>query len=132
MLSDMAIVARLRERAHARRIARLTPETALRLAAALYAVVGADRARPRPARPAGGEDLDFAVEIWTRDGQRVARVLARAANALVARGAWKAACEQYPDDIVMLRHGAWVLERNIEVGPEVRHAASRTDGKLSG
>jgi hypothetical protein len=45
--------------------------------------------------PLEPEDLPFVVEVWDRDDLHVERVLARATNALVARGAYQVAARLY-------------------------------------
>jgi hypothetical protein len=56
------------------------------------------------------EDLPFKVEEWDRDGNRIERVIARAANLVVGRGAYEAACRQYPKARLTLRQGIRVIE----------------------
>ena len=48
------------------------------------------------------DDLPFKLEQWDRDG-RIERVIARAANIIVGRGAYAAACRQYPKARLTLR-----------------------------
>lgn len=55
------------------------------------------------------EDLVFAVEAWTRDGQHVEEVIARAGNLGIARAAFDAACLARPDRPLTLRHRARVI-----------------------
>lgn len=55
-------------------------------------------------------DLPFRVEQWDAAGQHVERVLALAANLLIAKGTFAAAVTQYPDKVLTLRHGARVVE----------------------
>ena len=56
------------------------------------------------------EDLPFKVEEWHRDGNRIERVIARAANLVVGRRAYEAACRQYPKARLTLRQGIRVIE----------------------
>ena len=65
--SDQAIIDHIRRRAHARQTVLLRPETALRLAAALHAVIGSDRALPAR-RPAPEPSLGFIVEELAATG----------------------------------------------------------------
>jgi hypothetical protein len=56
----------------------------------------------------------FQVERWTKDGRHIEQTLALAANLSVGRGAYEAACRQYPDAILTFRSGARVVERQPE------------------
>jgi hypothetical protein len=51
------------------------------------------------------EDLPFTVEEWDAAGNVISRVLARACNVVIARGAYEAARRQYPDANLTLRVG---------------------------
>ncbi len=42
------------------------------------------------------DELPFKVEQWDRDGNRIERMIARAANLIVGRSAYEAACRVYP------------------------------------
>jgi hypothetical protein len=55
------------------------------------------------------EDLPFKVEQWDRDG-RIERLIARAANVIVSRGAYEAACRAYPKERLTLRQGIRVID----------------------
>jgi hypothetical protein len=59
---------------------------------------------------AQAEDLPFTVEKWDAAGNVIARVLARACNVLIAKGAYEAARRQYPDANLTLRVGVRVIE----------------------
>ena len=50
------------------------------------------------------DELPFKVEQWDRDG-RIECVIASAANVIVGRGAYQAACRQYPQARLTLRQG---------------------------
>jgi hypothetical protein len=108
-LSDRTLIERLRSRAQARKIVRLTPATALRLAAALTAVAGSDRAMP-PKRRVLEDEFPFAVERWSVDGTRFEEVLARFKNVVVARTAYLEAARMDARCRIRLRHGVHVLE----------------------
>jgi hypothetical protein len=56
------------------------------------------------------EDLPFKVEEWDREGNRIERLIARAANLVVGRSAYEAACRQYPNARLTLRQGIRVIE----------------------
>ena len=55
------------------------------------------------------EELGFKVvkDLGAHD-----EILARAANLLIARGAYAAAVKMYPDEVIELRQGARVVERS--------------------
>ena len=57
------------------------------------------------------DDLPFKVEQWDRDGNRIEGVIARAANLIVGRRAYEAACRQYPEARLTLRQGIRVVEK---------------------
>jgi hypothetical protein len=56
------------------------------------------------------DDLPFKVEQWDATGNRIERVIARAANLIVGRRAYEAACRQYPKARLTLRQGIRVIE----------------------
>ncbi|WP_316980006.1 hypothetical protein [Shumkonia mesophila] len=53
--------------------------------------------------------LPFAVEQWDAGGIRIERILARAANVLLASAAFDRASALYPDKVLTLRHGTRVV-----------------------
>ncbi len=57
----------------------------------------------------GIEHLPFAVEEWDATGNHIERVLARAANVLLARAAFEAAAKLYPGHVLTLRNGTRVV-----------------------
>lgn len=57
------------------------------------------------------DDLPFKVEQWDRDGNQIERVIARAANLIIGRRAYEAACRQYPQARPTLRQGIRVIEK---------------------
>jgi hypothetical protein len=59
------------------------------------------------------DELSFALELWDTSDQYVETVLARVANALIARAAFEKACELYPGRVVMLRQGIRVVEHSF-------------------
>jgi hypothetical protein len=103
-LAESELVALLKARARAGRSVRLAPETALRLAAALEAVVGGDR-RP-PKRQQAGEELCFSIDTWSPDGNKLWETMARSKNLLIARAAFEESTRQRPSYRVTLRDGA--------------------------
>ena len=52
----------------------------------------------------------FRVDIWTDDGASVLEHLAGVENLIVARGAYRAACERWPHAAITLRKGASTVE----------------------
>ncbi len=54
------------------------------------------------------------VEEWDRTGNAVEQVIARAVNAVVGRGAYEAARQQYPRARLTLHIGIRVLEDSEE------------------
>jgi hypothetical protein len=52
----------------------------------------------------------FRVDIWTDDGGSVLEHLAGVENLIVARGAYRAACERWPHAAITLRKGASIVE----------------------
>ena len=52
----------------------------------------------------------FRVDIWTDDGGSVLEHLAGVENLVVARGAYRAACERWPHAAITLRKGASIVE----------------------
>lgn len=59
-------------------------------------------------RPPDG--LPYAVELWNADGAlKVERVLARAANAQLARAIFKAAQGEHPERRITLRRGNRII-----------------------
>ena len=52
----------------------------------------------------------FRVDIWTDDGGSVLEHLAGVENLIVARGAYRAACERWPNAAITLRKGASIVE----------------------
>jgi hypothetical protein len=56
------------------------------------------------------DDLPFKVEQWDRDENRIERVIARAANLIIGRRAFEAACHQYPRARLTLRQGIRVID----------------------
>ena len=59
-------------------------------------------------------NLPYTVEQWSRDGNRLEQVLARIGNVVIALAAFRAARGLRPRDLLMLRHGARVIERSDE------------------
>lgn len=59
----------------------------------------------RAAAGGGPDDLPYVIELWDAARPAVERVLARAANARLARVMFTAACGDYPERRVTLRRG---------------------------
>jgi len=58
--------------------------------------------------------LPFAVEQWDAGGIRIERILARAANVLMASAAFDRAAALYPDKVRPCAHGTRVVaSRNL-------------------
>ena len=57
------------------------------------------------------EELYFSVELH-RAGGSVEEVVARCAGILIAQAAYKAACTQYPNRLVMLCRRAQIVARS--------------------
>ena len=68
-----------------------------------------ERARP-------SDELTFAVEVWSLDGQRIDEVMARASHVMVARAAFDAAVRERPGRQVLLRNRAMVLAQSQAEG----------------
>jgi hypothetical protein len=106
-LPDQALVEVLRARAYAKQNVRLTPETTLRLAAALHAVIGSDRMPPRQRRePDPG--FGFLVEQLDERGQHE-RVIASAEHVEIGRAAYNAAVEAYPNRRICFRQRSHII-----------------------
>jgi hypothetical protein len=52
----------------------------------------------------------FRVDIWTEDGGSVLEHLAGIENLIVARAAYRAACERWPNAAITLRQGPSIVE----------------------
>jgi len=107
-LSDLALIELLRSRAYAGKTVRLTPETQLRLAAALYAAIGRDRT---PAKQhAHAVALGFLVEQVSEDGERIGELIAASAHVDIGRAAYEEAVRRYPKGRrLRYRHGAQLV-----------------------
>jgi hypothetical protein len=57
------------------------------------------------------EDLPYRIELWDSAETRVEEVIARVRNVIVARAAFTAAVQQYPNRVLTLRQGALVMAR---------------------
>ena len=60
--------------------------------------------------------MPFTVEEWDAAFNVITRVLARACNVLIAKGAYEAARRQYPDANLALRVGVRVIEATSNEG----------------
>ena len=107
-LPDRALVEVLRARAYDRRTVRLAPETALRLAAALWSTMGGDRIPPRQHKPEPAS-LGFIVEQMSDDGTKRESLVAAAAHFDIARAAYDEALKHYPHRRIVFRQGAQLV-----------------------
>jgi hypothetical protein len=57
-------------------------------------------------------ELPFLVELWSPNRQRVDRVLGGGVTVIIAEAAFRAAVEMYPARIILLRHGARVVQEH--------------------
>ena len=81
------------------------------ITSAIYAA--ADQPRPVPLtddKPTTRTRFVYRIDIWTPDGKKIAEHLAGLENLIVARAAYRAACERWPNARVTLRQGARVVE----------------------
>ena len=61
------------------------------------------------------ERLPYRVELWNAENHdAVERVLARAANASLARAIFKAAQDEHPERHITLRRGARIVADTVE------------------
>jgi hypothetical protein len=66
----------------------------------------------RPSEP--DERLPYRVELWdTENREAVERVLARAANASLARAIFKAAQDEHPDRRITVGRGARIVADSV-------------------
>lgn len=63
----------------------------------------------RSAGPAPGGPLPYAVELWNLTRTQPERIIARAANATLARAIFAAACTEHFGRRLVLRRGGQVL-----------------------
>ena len=75
----------------------------------------ADRARPAPTSTADDDkttrtQFAYRIDVWTDDGKNILEHLAGLENLNVARAAYRAACERWPNARITLRQGARVVE----------------------
>ena len=80
------------------------------ITSAIYAA--ADQPRPVPVTDDKPTTRTFVyrVDIWTDDGKYILEHLAGMENLIVARAAYRAACERWPNARITLRQGARVVE----------------------
>lgn len=82
-----------------------------RIARAIYAA--ADRPRPAPViddKPTTRTHFVYRIDIWTNDGKNILEHLAGVENLIVARAAYRIACERWPNARITLRQSARVVE----------------------
>jgi hypothetical protein len=78
---------------------------------AIYAA--ADQPRPVPVtddKPPTRTHFVYRIDIWTDDGKNIVEHLAGLENLIVARAAYRAACDRWPNARITLRQGARVVE----------------------
>ena len=82
------------------------------ITSAIYAA--ADQPRPVPVTDDKTTTRTFVyrVDIWTDDGKYILEHLAGLENLIVARAAYRAACERWPNARITLRQGARVVEES--------------------
>jgi hypothetical protein len=82
-----------------------------RIARAIYEA--ADRPRPAPViddKPTTRTHFVYRIDIWTNDGKNILEHLAGVENLIVARAAYRIACERWPNARITLRQSARVVE----------------------
>jgi len=78
---------------------------------AIYAA--ADQPRPLPVpddKPPTRTHFVYRIDIWSDDGRHLLEHLAGLENLIVARAAYRAACERWPKAVITLRQGARMVE----------------------
>jgi hypothetical protein len=78
---------------------------------AIYAA--ADQPRPVPVtddKPTTRTHFVYRIDIWAKDGQNIVEHLAGLENLIVARAAYRAACDRWPNARITLRQGARIVE----------------------
>jgi hypothetical protein len=81
------------------------------ITSAIYAA--ADQRRPVPVtddKPTTRNHFVYRVDIWSKDGKNIVEHLAGLENLIVARGAYRVACERWPNARITLRRGARIVE----------------------
>jgi hypothetical protein len=81
------------------------------ITSAIYAA--ADQPRPDPViddKPTTRTHFVYRIDIWSKDGKNIVEHLAGLENLIVARAAYRAACERWPNARITLRQGARVVE----------------------
>jgi len=84
------------------------------ITSAIYA--SADRPQPVPLtddKPNTRTHFVYRIDIWTDDGKNIVEHLAGLENLLVARAAYRAACDRWPHARITLRQGSRVVEYNL-------------------
>ena len=85
--------------------------------AIVQAIHDAAADRPRPAPTFAADDdkttrtqFAYRIDVWTDDGNNILEHLAGLENLNVARAAYRAACERWPNARITLRQGGRVVE----------------------
>jgi hypothetical protein len=81
------------------------------ITSAIYAA--ADQPRPVPVtddKPTTRTHFVYRIDIWSKDGNYIVEHLAGLENLIVARGAYRAACERWPNARITLRRGDRIVE----------------------
>jgi hypothetical protein len=69
---------------------------------------------PMASPPEPGDRLPYRVELWDAENRdAMERVLARTADALLARAVFKAALDEHPERRITLRRGARIVADSI-------------------
>lgn len=69
--------------------------------------------------------MDFRIEEWSADGERLVELLAEAGHVHVATAAWWAACAIRPSSTVRMRKGALVMREKRPHKPPVLQVARK-------
>ena len=84
------------------------------ITSAIYAA--ADQPRPVPVtddKPTTRTHFVYRIDIWTDDGKNILEHLAGIENLIVARAAYRAACDRWPNARITLRQGSHVVEYSL-------------------
>ena len=84
------------------------------ITSAIYAA--ADQSRPVPVtddKSPTRTHFVYRIDIWTDDGKNIVEHLAGLENLIVARAAYRAACDRWPNARITLRQGSRVVEYSL-------------------
>jgi hypothetical protein len=94
------------------RYAQLLQNLAVSLGA-IREAIAAERPRPAPLtddKRTTRTHFVYRIDIWTDDGKNILEHLAGIENLIVARAAYRAACERWPNARITLRQGGRIVE----------------------